>query len=67
MTEHLHELAESLEEAAPDNVLKREVLKNASTIRSALETKGEYALEDEFGNVYRITPKNGHIQQSKQE
>ncbi len=66
MTENLHELAESLEEAAPDNVLTREVLKNASTIRSALETKGEYVLEDESGNVYHITPKKGHIQQSKQ-
>ncbi len=67
MTENLHRLAESLEEAAPDSVLQREVLKNASIIKSALETKGEYALEDEFGNVYHITPKNGHIQRNNQQ
>jgi len=67
MTENLHKLAESLEEAAPDNVLKREVLKNATTIRSALETRGEYSLEDEFGNVYHITPKNGHVQRSEEQ
>lgn len=66
MTENLHKLAESLEDAAPDSRLEKEVLKNASTIRSALETKGEYALVDEFGNVYQITPRNGHLQGSNQ-
>lgn len=60
MTDNLRKLAESLEDAAPDSVLAREVLRNASTIRTALETKGEYSIVDESGIVYRITPKNGN-------
>jgi uncharacterized protein YheU (UPF0270 family) len=61
MTENLNKLAESLEEATLDNVLEKEVLRNASSIRKALETNGEYSLEDALGNVYQITSKNGHI------
>lgn len=62
MTENLLKLAETLEEASPDNLLEKKVLRDASAIRTALETKGEFVLEDELGNSYRITPKNGHIQ-----
>ncbi len=65
MTESLRKLAESLEEAAPDSLLEREVLRNASTIKSTLEAKGEYVLKDEFGNAYLITTKNGHIHPEK--
>jgi hypothetical protein len=65
MTENLNKLAESLEEAALDNILEKDVLRNASSIRKALETKGEYSLEDAFGNVYQITSTNGHIGQGK--
>jgi hypothetical protein len=65
MTENLNKLAESLEEAALDNILEKEVLRNASSIRKALETNGEYSLEDALGNVYQITSKNGHAEQSK--
>jgi hypothetical protein len=65
MTENLNKLAESLEEAALDNVLEKEVLRNASSIRKALETNGEYSLEDALGNVYQITSKNGHIGPAK--
>lgn len=65
MTDDLHKLAESLEEAAPDNMLEREILRKASIIRTALETKGEYSLEDQSGIIYHITPKNGHKLNSK--
>ncbi len=65
MTESLRKLAESLEDAAPDSRLEKEVLKNASTIRATLEATGEYVLKDEMGDSYHITLKNGHIQLSK--
>lgn len=65
MTENLYNLVESLEEAALDNILEKEVVRNADSIRKALETKGEYSIEDAFGNVYRITSKNGHAEQGK--
>jgi hypothetical protein len=65
MTENLNKLAESLEEAAPDNILEKEVVRNACSIRKALETKGEFSFEDAFGNVYQITSKNGHAEQGK--
>jgi hypothetical protein len=65
MTENLNKLAESLEEGALDSILEKEVLRNASSIRKALETNGEYSLEDALGNVYQITSKNGHVEQGK--
>ncbi len=65
MTDNLYKLAESLEEAAPDNVLGREIVRNASKIKTALETKGEYSLKDESGIIYHITPKNGQKHSGK--
>jgi hypothetical protein len=62
MTENLYNLAESLDEAALDKILEKEIVRNAASIRKALETKGEYSIEDGFGNVYQITSKNGHIE-----
>ena len=67
MTDNLRKLAESLEEAAPDLLLEKEVLRNASTIKSALESRGRYVLKDGFGNAYLITLKNGdlHLNESQ--
>lgn len=67
MTENLQKLAKALEVATPDGILERKILRNAATIRTALETKGEFVIEDDFGNSYRITPKNGNIQVNKSE
>ena len=60
MTEHLPELAESFVEATPDGVMASKILKNASEIKRALATTGEYVLRDECGNEYHITSNNGH-------
>lgn len=65
MTENLRQLAESLEEAAPDNLLERKIVRNASAIKATLAEKGEYLLKDDSGNAYLITQKNGQIQLSK--